>query len=134
MPTVDTRRPHLRGCTAVPLYVVVYCTELSASLSPEPQLSCRLLSLVTAVCVWAGFGMTMGNLAAFVHGAAVVYPGRVFNPRHTLECVVTQRCTALYGVPTMFISELSGECRYNHMYRSMRLRDVATCLTLVGWP
>lgn len=52
--------------------------------------------------------MTMGNLAAFVHGAAVVYPGRVFNPRHALECVVAQRCTALYGVPTMFIAELSG--------------------------
>ncbi len=52
------------------------------------------------------FGMVMGNLAAVTHGAAMVYPGEGFDPRVTLATVATERCTALYGVPTMFIAEL----------------------------
>jgi fatty-acyl-CoA synthase len=52
------------------------------------------------------FGMVMGNLAALTHGCAMVYPGEGFDPLATLETVQAESCTALYGVPTMFIAEL----------------------------
>ena len=52
------------------------------------------------------FGMVMGNLAAVTHGAAVVYPETAFDPRATLDAVSAERCTSLYGVPTMFIAQL----------------------------
>jgi fatty-acyl-CoA synthase len=52
------------------------------------------------------FGMVIGNLAALTHGCAMVYPGEGFDPLATLETVQAERCTALYGVPTMFIAEL----------------------------
>jgi fatty-acyl-CoA synthase len=52
------------------------------------------------------FGMVMGNLAALTHGCAMVYPGEGFDPLATLEAVQAERCTALYGVPTMFIALL----------------------------
>jgi len=52
------------------------------------------------------FGMVMGDLAAVTHGAAMVYPGEGFDPLATLETVAAERCTTLYGVPTMFIAEL----------------------------
>jgi len=53
------------------------------------------------------FGMVMGNLAATSHGACVVIPAPAFDPAATLEAVAAERCTSLYGVPTMFIAELS---------------------------
>jgi fatty-acyl-CoA synthase len=52
------------------------------------------------------FGMVLGNLACITHGAAMVYPSEGFDPLITLETVEAERCTALYGVPTMFIAEL----------------------------
>jgi fatty-acyl-CoA synthase len=52
------------------------------------------------------FGMVLGNLACITHGAAMVYPSEGFDPLTTLEAVEAERCTALYGVPTMFIAEL----------------------------
>ncbi|HMD93713.1 MAG TPA: AMP-binding protein [Trebonia sp.] len=52
------------------------------------------------------FGMVMGNLAATSHGAAMVIPAPSFDPVATLEAVAAERCTSLYGVPTMFIAEL----------------------------
>jgi fatty-acyl-CoA synthase len=52
------------------------------------------------------FGMVMGNLAAVTHGAAMIYPGEGFDPLATLATVAEERCTALYGVPTMFIAML----------------------------
>jgi fatty-acyl-CoA synthase len=52
------------------------------------------------------FGMVMGNLAAISHGACVVLPAEAFEPGAVLEAVQAERCTALYGVPTMFIAEL----------------------------
>ncbi|MEU8900905.1 AMP-binding protein [Nocardia sp. NPDC048505] len=52
------------------------------------------------------FGMVMGNLAATSHGAAVVIPAPAFDPAATLAAVTTERCTSLYGVPTMFIAML----------------------------
>ncbi|MEU6563480.1 AMP-binding protein [Nocardia nova] len=53
------------------------------------------------------FGMVMGNLAATSHGAAMVIPAAAFEPRATLAAVAQERCTSLYGVPTMFIAELA---------------------------
>ena len=52
------------------------------------------------------FGMVMGNLAGVTCGATVVYPAAGFDPGATLRAVEQERCTALYGVPTMFIAEL----------------------------
>lgn len=52
------------------------------------------------------FGMVMGNLGCLTHGAAMVYPGEWFDPKLTLQAIQAERCTALYGVPTMFIAEL----------------------------
>jgi fatty-acyl-CoA synthase len=52
------------------------------------------------------FGMVLGNLAATSHGACMVIPGPGFDPAATLRAVQTERCTSLYGVPTMFIAEL----------------------------
>ena len=52
------------------------------------------------------FGMVMGNLACSSHGAAMVIPAPAFDAEATLEAVATERCTSLYGVPTMFIAEL----------------------------
>ena len=52
------------------------------------------------------FGMVLGNLAAVTHGACMVFPGEGFDPLVTLETVAEERCTALHGVPTMFIAEL----------------------------
>ncbi|NIJ10310.1 fatty-acyl-CoA synthase [Saccharomonospora amisosensis] len=53
------------------------------------------------------FGMVMGNLAATSHGACMVIPAQAFEPAATLRAVQAQRCTSLYGVPTMFIAELA---------------------------
>ncbi|MFD4727446.1 AMP-binding protein [Streptomyces seoulensis] len=53
------------------------------------------------------FGMVMGNLAATSHGACIVIPAASFEPKATLEAVQRERCTSLYGVPTMFIAELN---------------------------
>ncbi|MBV2355709.1 AMP-binding protein [Streptomyces sp. J2-1] len=53
------------------------------------------------------FGMVMGNLAATSHGACMVIPAPSFDPTATLEAVQAERCTSLYGVPTMFIAELN---------------------------
>ena len=52
------------------------------------------------------FGMVMGNLGCLTHGATAVYPSAGFEPLAVLEAVQAERCTALYGVPTMFIAEL----------------------------
>ncbi|MBK5990065.1 AMP-binding protein [Streptomyces microflavus] len=53
------------------------------------------------------FGMVMGNLAITSHGACIVIPGPSFEPAAVLAAVQQERCTSLYGVPTMFIAELN---------------------------
>ena len=53
------------------------------------------------------FGMVMGNLGCVSTGACMVIPGDAFDPAATLRAVEQERCTALYGVPTMFIAELA---------------------------
>ncbi len=52
------------------------------------------------------FGMVMGNLGCTSHGACMVIPAPTFDPGATLQAVAGERCTAVYGVPTMFIAEL----------------------------
>jgi len=53
------------------------------------------------------FGMVLSNLACVTHGATMVIPGHIFNPNQVLETVQEEKCTALHGVPTMFIAELN---------------------------
>ena len=55
------------------------------------------------------FGMVMGNLACITHGSTMVYPSAVFNPLDTLKTIQQEKCTAAYGVPTMFIAILEHE-------------------------
>ncbi len=62
--------------------------------------------IATPVPLYHCFGMVMANLAATSHGASVVYPAPGFDPAATLQAVQDERCTSLYGVPTMFIAEL----------------------------
>jgi fatty-acyl-CoA synthase len=53
------------------------------------------------------FGMVLGNLACTTHGACIVIPAPGFDPALTLAAVQAEKCTSLYGVPTMFIAELA---------------------------
>jgi fatty-acyl-CoA synthase len=62
--------------------------------------------LCAPVPLYHCFGMVMANLGCMTHGAAMVYPSDAFDPLAVLETVQAERCTALYGVPTMFIAEL----------------------------
>ncbi|MFF5263584.1 AMP-binding protein [Actinomadura viridis] len=66
------------------------------------------------------FGMVMGNLAATSHGACVVIPAPAFDPAATLRAVAAERCTSLYGVPTMFIAELNDPSFEEHDLSSLR--------------
>jgi fatty-acyl-CoA synthase len=52
------------------------------------------------------FGMVLGNLACTTHGSVMVIPGEAYDPEAVMETVQAERCTSLYGVPTMFIGEL----------------------------
>ncbi|MFX1763504.1 AMP-binding protein [Paraburkholderia sp. A1RI-2L] len=63
-------------------------------------------SLCIPVPLYHCFGMVLAVLACVSVGAAMVFPGEAFDPRATLEAVSEERCTALHGVPTMFIAEL----------------------------
>ena len=62
--------------------------------------------LCVPVPLYHCFGMVMSNLVCITHGAAAVFPGEGFDPLATLQTVAQERCTALHGVPTMFIAEL----------------------------
>ncbi|HUE58470.1 MAG TPA: AMP-binding protein, partial [Acidimicrobiales bacterium] len=66
------------------------------------------------------FGMVMGNLGSTTHGSAIVIPAPLFDPEATLKAVERERCTSLYGVPTMFIAELAVDSFRNHDLSSLR--------------
>jgi fatty-acyl-CoA synthase len=66
------------------------------------------------------FGMVMGNLGSLTHGSCVVIPSPAFEPRAVLEAVAAQRCTSLYGVPTMFIAILADPERARFDVTSLR--------------
>jgi fatty-acyl-CoA synthase len=71
---------------------------------------CMRLSPNDRLCIpvplYHCFGMVLGNLACLTHGATIVYPSDAFDPLAVLTTVQTERCTALHGVPTMFIALL----------------------------
>ncbi|HZZ90540.1 MAG TPA: AMP-binding protein [Caulobacteraceae bacterium] len=77
--------------------------------------------ICTPVPLYHCFGMVMANLAAVTHGCALVYPAPTFDPEATLAAIEAERCTALYGVPTMFIAVLNAA--------SFASRDVASLRT-----
>jgi fatty-acyl-CoA synthase len=66
------------------------------------------------------FGMVMGNLGCTTHGATIVIPAPLFDPAATLAAVAEERCTSLYGVPTMFIAELARPDFADYDLRSLR--------------
>jgi len=66
------------------------------------------------------FGMVMGNLACVSHGATAVFPADAFDPLLTLQTVMEEQCTALHGVPTMFIAELEHPQFNDFDLRSLR--------------
>jgi fatty-acyl-CoA synthase len=66
------------------------------------------------------FGMVMGNLGATSHGACMVIPAPAFDPAATLTAVAAEKCTSLYGVPTMFIAELADPSFDTHDLSSLR--------------
>jgi fatty-acyl-CoA synthase len=77
--------------------------------------ACRLSAedrLCIPVPFYHCFGMVMGNLGCTTHGSTMVIPAPAFDPEATLTAVQEERCTALYGVPTMFIAEL-GHPRFD---------------------
>ncbi|MFK7957537.1 MAG: AMP-binding protein [Lysobacterales bacterium] len=77
-----------------------YLTGAGMQLTPSDR-------LCIPVPLYHCFGMVLGNLACFAHGATAVYPGEAFDPESTLRAVETERCTGLHGVPTMFVTELA---------------------------
>ncbi len=66
------------------------------------------------------FGMVMGNLGCITHGATMVYPSEGFEPLAVLQTVQEEKCTSLYGVPTMFIAELDSPDFAKFDYSSLR--------------
>ena len=71
---------------------------------------CMRLTPADRLCIpvplYHCFGMVLGNLACITHGSTIVYPSDAFDPLAVLQTVQAERCTALHGVPTMFIAEL----------------------------
>ena len=65
------------------------------------------------------FGMVIGNLGCMTHGSAAVFPGEAFEPLTTLQVITEEKCTALHGVPTMFIAQLDhpqfSEFSFEHL-------------------
>ena len=74
---------------------------------------CQNLSHRDRVCMpvplYHCFGCVLGTLCCMVHGAAMVFPAEGFQPGATLAAIEQERCTALYGVPTMFIAQFEHE-------------------------
>jgi len=64
--------------------------------------------------------MVMGNLGCMTHGATMIYPSEAFEPQAVLRTVQEERCTALYGVPTMFIGELAEPDFATYVLTSLR--------------
>jgi len=76
-----------------------YAVGIAMNFTPEDR-------LCIPVPLYHCFGMVLGNLVCLTHGATMVYPAPAFNAQSVLEAVEEERCTALHGVPTMFIALL----------------------------
>jgi fatty-acyl-CoA synthase len=79
-----------------------FLTGLAMQLGPEDK-------LCIPVPLYHCFGMVLSVLACVSHGATMVFPGPAFDPEETLRSVEAEGCTALHGVPTMFITELDHQ-------------------------
>jgi fatty-acyl-CoA synthase len=88
------------------LALLLRYTELDRVCIPNPLYHC--------------FGMVVGNLACTSSGACMVYPAETFDPAATLRACAQERCTSLYGVPTMFIAELADPGFSGHDLSSLR--------------
>lgn len=90
------------------------------------------LSPADIVCIpvplYHCFGMVMGNLACVAHGATMCFPGEGFDPGATLAAVAAEGCTALYGVPTMFVAMLEHPDFDGHDLSSLRTGIMAGSL------
>jgi len=81
-------------------------------------------SFADRVCVpvplYHCFGCVLGTMACAVYGSAIVVPSPTFDPGATLAAVASERCTSLYGVPTMFVGELDHPSRSSYDLSSLR--------------
>lgn len=74
--------------------------------------------------------LVLGNLAAWSHGSAIVYPSEIYDPRAIVDAVINERCTALHGVPTHFLGVLAEVERRQQAGEKLdfsRLRFVSSC-------
>jgi len=78
------------------------------------------------------FGMVLGNLACITHGSCIVIPDEAFDPETTMKVVEKERCTALYGVPTMFIAELDHPDFRKYDFSSLRTGIMAGAPCPIG--
>ncbi|MGL4955651.1 MAG: AMP-binding protein, partial [Bacteroidales bacterium] len=74
------------------------------------------------------FGMVLGNIACITHGSTMVIPAEVFDPELVMQTVETEKCTALYGVPTMFIAELAHPNFNKYNFSTLRTGIMAGSL------
>jgi len=82
-------------------------------------------SICIPVPLYHCFGCVLGTLVCVNYGIPMVFPSSVFDPKKTLEAIHKEKCTALYGVPTMFIAELSLEEFNNYNLSSLRTGVIA---------
>ncbi len=82
-------------------------------------------SICIPVPLYHCFGCVLGTLVCVNYGITMVFPSDVFEPRKTLEAVHKEKCTALYGVPTMFIAELALDDFNNYDLSSLRTGVIA---------
>ncbi|MEZ5571094.1 MAG: AMP-binding protein [Halioglobus sp.] len=100
---------------------LTHCNILNnGSLVGEGMRFSHVDRLCIPVPLYHCFGMVMGNLACLAHGATAVYPAASYDPLSTLQAVQEERCTALHGVPTMFIGELDHPQFAEFDLRSLR--------------
>jgi len=90
-----------------------YFVGSAIRLTPEDR-------LCIPVPLYHCFGMVMGNLGCITHGSTMVYPAEVFDPLSVLKTIAEERCTALYGVPTMFIAQLDHPDFAQYDLKSLR--------------
>lgn len=85
---------------------------------------CQAITHADRMCIpvpyYHCFGLVMGTLGAVTRGAAMVIPAEYFDPAATLDAIETERCTTLYGVPTMFIAQLQHESFSKRDLESLR--------------
>ncbi len=82
-------------------------------------------SICIPVPLYHCFGCVLGTLTSVNFGIKMVFPSEVFDPKKTLSAVHKEKCTALYGVPTMFIAELALDNFSNYNLTSLRTGVIA---------